>query len=255
MSWIGPRTRRQIAVETAQAMRFTRRHHGAWLTPRRSRIDWLYGRFSLLPDHVDLVTAPIWDVGANAGDWTAALLRLSPRSRAVLFEPNPAMAEGLRQRFAHAPNVDVRELAASDCRAHLTLHLTAHSHNSSLRTPRDMNAEYGVTTGWEEIGTVEVEAIPLDELLVDMPPPSLLKIDVQGAELSVLAGAHRLLGQAQAVLLEVTERSHYLGDALSDDLHDVMVEQGYALVGKSDPWLDARTGAPLWYDACYVRSG
>lgn len=48
-------------------------------------------------------------------------------------------------------------------------------------------------------GEVECETIPLDALLPELPVPRLVKIDVEGAETDVLAGAYRLVHEVRPV--------------------------------------------------------
>jgi FkbM family methyltransferase len=49
-----------------------------------------------------------------------------------------------------------------------------------------------------DVGSFEVQAIPLDSFLADVPP-TLVKMDVEGAELEALAGAEQLIRRGQTV--------------------------------------------------------
>lgn len=254
MTWIAQRSRRRKALECFRAARFAHAQGSPTTDPRRLRKAWLYGRFNLLPRDFDLRSGPILDVGANAGDWTAALLCLAPQADVLAFEPSPAIASALRERFAHESRVRVIAKAVSDSVGEVVLHVTANSHNNSMLVPRDMNREYRVSTGWEETEAIAVASITLDALLPEIGAPSLVKIDVQGAEPLVLAGAADTLASAKAVFLEMTERSHYEGDVLGDNLDRRMRQLGYRMVGTSDPWLAPGSGLPLWYDACFLNT-
>ena len=194
-------------------------------------------RLDLLPSALDLRSGVIVDVGANVGDWTAAARLVAPEARVLTVEPVPELAGALRSRFAGDGKVEVVESAVSDCVGEATLHLTSHSHNGSLQRPRDMNHAYG--SGWDSVGEVSVRTATLDELLAGQTA-SLVKIDVQGAEATVLRGAHDALQRTAAVLLEVTNRSHYEGDTLFPDLHRQMADLGFELANLSRPYLDTR---------------
>jgi FkbM family methyltransferase len=249
---IAPRSRPQKLREAARATAFAARYR-SFGDPRALRRVWLAGRFDLVPSSVDLTSGPVLDVGANAGGWTASLLRLVPGASVIAFEPAPATAETLRMRFAGDSRVRVEEVAVSDRDGLAKFHQTAESEVSSLRKPRDMNAHYGVTTGWEEVAAVEVRTATLDALVAGTADPPLVKIDVQGAEAAVLAGAKATLARSRAVLMELNVVSHYEDDTLAEGLAELMARHGYVEAGRSDPWLDARTGRPLWYDALFVR--
>ncbi|MBW8841505.1 MAG: FkbM family methyltransferase [Sphingomonadales bacterium] len=53
----------------------------------------------------------------------------------------------------------------------------------------------------ETRGIVTVPMLALDTLLADFPPPGFLKVDVEGAELLLLAGARRVLADVQPIIL------------------------------------------------------
>jgi FkbM family methyltransferase len=206
-------------------------------------------RLDLLPSALDLRSGVIVDIGANVGDWTAAARLVAPEAKVLAVEPAPALADSLRSRFAADGKVVVVERALSDCVGEATFHLTSHSHNGSLRRPRDMNHAYG--SGWDSVGEVRVKTTTLDELLADQVA-SLVKIDVQGAEATVLRGARDALQRTAAVLLEVTNCSHYEGDTLFPELHRQMADLGFELANLSRPFLDT-SGNALWFDACFVH--
>jgi FkbM family methyltransferase len=206
-------------------------------------------RIGLVPKSVDLRGGPLIDVGANQGDWTAAALKVLPSARVIALEPAADSLQRLTQRFGMDPRVTLIGVAASSRNGHAEFHVTGHSHNSSLHEPRDMSSDYD--SGWEKQSTVSVATATLDSLLKD-ESPSLLKIDVQGAELEVLEGASEILVRTSAVLLEVTTRSHYVGDASFSTLHDAMSGSGFALANLSEPFVNP-TGEALWFDACYIN--
>ena len=200
-----------------------------------------------MPENVDLRSGLIVDVGANVGDWTEAVLRIVHGATVVAVEPAPDPARTLRSRFADVPNVSIIEAALTDHAGTAVLNLTSHSHNSSLKRPLDMDGSYG--SGWSTTGQIEVRTETLDRV-VDGRAVSLLKIDVQGAEASVLAGGSDALSRASAVLLEVTTRPHYEDDSTFALLDELMRSHGYRLAGVSPPFLGVE-GEALWFDVCY----
>jgi hypothetical protein len=114
-----------------------------------------------------------------------------------------------------------------------------------------MNALYPAG-GWDVVETTDVETATLDEL-VRGRDVGVLKIDVQGNESAVLAGAGATLRSTAALLLEITFVSHYEGDATFPLLHAQVTQAGFELVALSDPWMSSR-GTILWMDACYGRT-
>lgn len=189
------------------------------------------------------------DLGANVGDWTAAVLRADPRAQSLAAEPGAEPLSELRRRFEGDRRVTIVPKAVADAPGVRAFHVTNHSHNASLRAPRDMDPHYGHGWAVEEVTTVET--VTVDELACGRSV-AVMKIDVQGAELDVLAGAGATLIRTSAVLLEVTFVSHYEQDASFALLHDRMTELGFSLTGLSQPYRSA-AGTILWCDAGYYR--
>jgi FkbM family methyltransferase len=248
------RTRRALEpagiAELRDARAFARRH-GASVRSFGAARD---ARLDLLPAWVDLRAGIVADVGANVGDWSAAVLRVVPEARVLAVEPAPEPLRRLSERFADVPGVVVDGHAVSDRPGTAVLHVTGHSHNSSLHAPHAaMGSLYESTTGWDVVARVPTPTATLDELLAG-EDVALLKIDVQGAEREVLRGAPQVLARTAAVLIEVTFVSHYAGDATFPALHEQLSAHGFSLNALSEPFRAQRgTGSILWADACYCR--
>lgn len=133
------------------------------------------------------------DVGANLGYATCLMARLvGTGGRVWSFEPNPALHARLTGNISangHMPRVTLSFAAASD-----------HSGTASLIIP-EWNAQNEGLSHLADVGDagtegVEVALVTLDDV-IDAPSIDLLKIDVEGHELSVLRGADRLLSQGR----------------------------------------------------------
>lgn len=151
----------------------------------------------LLPDLVDPARAAV-DVGANRGVWTHQMAALCPRVYA--FEPNPKMFAILDS--ARPANAVAQRIALSDVTG-----------VASLKVPRSArgfsNQHASLETNWSgamEFGVVEVATARLDEL--DLEPCGFIKIDVEGHERAVIAGAAGLIARDRPNLLIELEERH-----------------------------------------------
>lgn len=168
------------------------------------------------------------DVGANVGSSTLALAEWTgPGGHVIALEPEPRNAAELRRviaRAGRAGTVTVLEAAASDKPGRLNLAVNADN-------PADHRlADSGLG----------VEAVTLDALAERhaVRPVSVLKIDVQGAEPLVLAGAARLLADHRpAVMMELFGEGLAAFGRTPADLVAWMGERGYAahLIERGQP--------------------
>jgi hypothetical protein len=85
--------------------------------------------------------------------------------------------------------------------------------------------------------------------------PYLIKVDVQGAELQVLAGAQRTLQEAEAVILEVTLFGTMIGGPQVYDVVSQMKECGFVVYDICGFEYRPLDGALSQIDAVFVREG
>jgi FkbM family methyltransferase len=130
------------------------------------------------------------DVGACDGDILRHAVRLAPRGRHVAFEPLPERAQALRARF---PGVDVRTGALYDAAGTRPFYRVRDAHWYSSLQPMGRAAA--------ELDELAVAVERLDDALPEGFAPAVIKIDVEGAEAGVLAGALRTLRHHRPVVI------------------------------------------------------
>lgn len=157
------------------------------------------------------------DVGANIGFFTLRMARwVGPTGRVIAIEPEARNFASLRRRVSNAGLSDVvtcMQAAAADRHGELRLALNpGHPGDHHL-------ADDGVP----------VDGITLDELATsDGKPVTLVKIDVQGAEAMVLAGARDLIQTHRpAIFIELHEPSLERLGSSRREVVDTLVSLGY----------------------------
>jgi FkbM family methyltransferase len=132
------------------------------------------------------------DVGANRGQVLREAVRVAPHGRHLAFEPIPALARELACAF---PGVECR-CKALGARAQTVEfhHYTRLDGWSGMRARPEISDERGRPQ------RIEVEVSTLDAELGDLVP-SVVKVDVEGAELAVLEGARATLLEARPVVI------------------------------------------------------
>ena len=194
--------------------------------------------------------ATVVDVGANTGDWSAGLLNFYTPDRLICVEPDPKLASNLRDRFAALSAVRVFERAVGSTAGSGELKVMEDPVFNSLRQPTGHVRDLYPST-FRVLETVQVEVQTLDTLLADVPRVKLLKIDVQGFEREVLAGAAAVLRRTDFVLMEVNFKPHYEGEAGFFELDTIMQRHGFAIGNYSGPKGGKREA--LYADVLYLR--
>jgi FkbM family methyltransferase len=206
------------------------------------------GRFDCLPPGVLVRDHVVVDVGANVGMWTEAALRVLQPARVIAFEPTPASYAALRQRFADRPEVDVRHAAVGDRERTATLHLFSRPEFNSVLPMLDGVPElYG---GFGATGMVDVPMTSLDIALADIPHISVLHVDAQGMEPSIMQGAEEVLARTSVVMTVLDFVAHYDTEALHAERSVQMEQFGFRLHSLGAEGHD-RDGRLLWAVATY----
>jgi FkbM family methyltransferase len=138
------------------------------------------------------------DVGANFGYFSIVLARaVAPDGTVHAFEPDPSALELLRRNAAmqRGGAIEIHPTAAAEALGTADFFVMEESAFSGL-------ADTGRSTLRE---TAQVQCVPLDVAIPDQAPhrPTLIKIDVEGHEGKVLAGARALIRAASDPLLMV----------------------------------------------------
>jgi len=158
--------------------------------------------------------AVFYDVGANVGFFTILGARLvGPQGRVVAFEPVPACARAVANNialndFAHA---EIREAAvgAENGRDRLLVVGEASwSHLASTGRHADVRDE------------IDVAVVSIDALVTagEIPPPDVVKIDTEGAELQAIAGMRATIERHRPAIVCELHDTNAAFCALMDEL-------------------------------------
>ncbi len=177
----------------------------------------------------------IIDVGANRGQFSLTCILCHPAVPIVAFEPIPGEAAIYRRLFADRKGVDLIQSAVGDTNCEATLNISAKADSSSL-LPIGEN-QIQIFPGTEAIGTINVQIQRLDEHSHSWRNRNnqLLKLDVQGYELSVLRGAVNTLRRCAHVYAECSEIPLYNGQALREEVVSFLREHGFTVRGRYNP--------------------
>jgi FkbM family methyltransferase len=170
--------------------------------------------------------AVVWDIGANVGLFSfAAAAAAGPTGHVLALEPD-ALLVGLLRRSAvanqaHAP-VDVLAVAVADEIGIARFHIARRNRSTSHLDG------FGTTQAGGVRATELVPTVTLDWLADHFPMPTVLKIDVEAAELKVLCGGARVLRCRPAIICEVAACN-------AEKAGDLLTSRGYTLYDGHQP--------------------
>lgn len=140
------------------------------------------------------------DIGGWRG-FFGGVMALAGASRVFIFEPMPANCAQIRHMIELNPGLPIElvQAAVSDAEGCLEFVLMPESSMGKL-----------ITSSFQERNQsenkIQVQTVTLDGLLAagKIPPPAIIKVDVEGAELLVLQGSRMLLAKHRpALFLEI----------------------------------------------------
>lgn len=118
----------------------------------------------------------VYDIGANYGLYTLHFSKLVGESGQVFaFEPAPKVAFGIRMHLElnRIHNVTVLQKAVAGRNGRMQFRASEHACVGHL----------------DEHGDLNVPTITLDRVVETLPPPSAIKMDIEGAEVDALRAA------------------------------------------------------------------
>jgi FkbM family methyltransferase len=146
------------------------------------------------------------DVGGNVGDYSDILLNVGAE-RVITFEPVPASADAIAQRFINEPRVTLRREAVGESVTTIRLNVPSDSATSVLAS-RGAGA---IAFTAAPMNSIDVPMTTLDTVLAELNVmPDFLKIDVEGFEAEVLAGAQHLIASRCLKAIQFEFSHHHL---------------------------------------------
>jgi FkbM family methyltransferase len=152
----------------------------------------------------------------------------------VAFEPEPGNAALLRHNF------EINELT------HVTvIEKAVSSHLGQAKPLLDTNpvksAVSQFRTSDDVTGEMAIEAVQIDQVVVNqqVPPPALVKIDVEDTDYAVMQGMTH-------TLYEVDDGPEEVARIREGQIERFLNTRGYKIRRPDDSYLDTRTMSPHW---------
>ncbi len=198
----------------------------------------------------------ILDVGANRGQYARYLREIDYRGKIVSFEPLSECYQYLLSVSQSDPLwIIAPQGALGDRDGEIAINVSANTLSSSVLGMLDRHVKAAPESAY-----IAQETVPLRKLdtvanhyLTDNVQGIFLKLDVQGFEMPVLAGAQESLPRIKAIQLELSLVPLYEGQILLRETLDRLEEMGYELHQISPDFTDIHTGRMLQVDGIFIK--
>ena len=172
----------------------------------------------------------VLDVGANRGQFAQELFNAGYSGKVVSFEALPDAHAALQEAAARSQRswTVAPRCALSDRRGIARFHVTDTDTSSSLLAPAQSFA--ASTPQVRSAYTIEVPTVRLDDIIVDLGLPidrCFLKMDVQGGEVLVMAGAPNVLEGSSGLMTEMSLKPLYDDQPPAKTLLAAIYEAGF----------------------------
>jgi FkbM family methyltransferase len=170
------------------------------------------------------------DIGANRGQFALCVRRLYPQAQIYSFEPLSRPARSWMRIFGSDPRAKLFKKAVAAQAGSATMSVSRWDVSSSLLPFAQAQHDNFPFTEEASREVVETTTLPacLDERSLEAP--ALLKLDVQGYELTALQGCGALLDKFTYIYTEASFIELYVGQALATELIKFLFERGFKLV-------------------------
>lgn len=190
----------------------------------------------------------ILDIGANRGMWTREALKYFPDARYTLVEPQDYLKAHIQDLIDGGSKIQWINAGASDRSGTLPFTIAASDGSSTFV----MTDRHGQSTGSQQ------KAVPVrtvNEIVYSSGAgtPDMVKIDAEGFDLKVLAGASDLLGKTDVFLVEAVVCGIYENTA--EKVMRFMADAGYRVIDVTDLNRSPKHGLLWLCELAFLRDG
>jgi FkbM family methyltransferase len=199
---------------------------------------------------VDLVL----DVGAAGGRYGGELRSGGYVGRIFSFEPLSDAFSDLVRAVADDAEWGCMQAALGAFSGEMEINVSENSDSSSFLPMGERHRRTAPESAYVATEQVQVRALDSiwDEVAAEAQHP-FLKLDVQGYELKVLAGARGSLPKLAGVQVELSLVPLYKGAPTVHEVIDLLESEGFRLAGLEPGFCDRESGELLQADGLFVR--
>ena len=197
----------------------------------------------------------LFDIGANSGQFAKEIRKQGYKKRIVSFEPLSTAYQVLLENSQSDSSWEIapRTAIGSELK-NAEINVSNNSYSSSILKMLPAHVKSAPDSRY--ISREKITVVTLDtEFIKYMRKNDLIgiKIDTQGYEKEVLAGAVKVLLQTKVIQLELSLIPLYSGSEMYDYFFDFFSKNGFKLWSISPEFSNPETGQLLQFNAVFVK--
>jgi FkbM family methyltransferase len=222
-------------------LRLVRNENLAQPTPTAYGLDCFFGALK----NLDFRPKHIVDVGANKGSWTRKALLYFPDAQYTVVEPQDHLKVHMQDLFDRDCKITWINAGVADKSGVLPFTVSY----------RDDSSTFAPTQADAGAPTISVPVKTLNEIVSasNAALPEVVKIDAEGFDLKVLAGASDLLGKTDIFFVEVTICCEGYENTIARVIR-TMDEAGYHVVDITDINRSPKYGVLWLCELAFLRN-
>jgi FkbM family methyltransferase len=187
------------------------------------------------------------DVGANRGTWTRKAVQFFPNAQYTVVEPQDQLKTYIQDLIASGIKINWINAGVSDASGTLPFTISYRDDSSTfLSLPEDTNAP-----------KILIPVRTLNEIVSSSggPVPQMVKIDAEGLDLKVLAGASDLFGKTEIFFVEVAIWTNHPYENTIAKVVPIMEQAGYHVMDITDINRSPKYGVLWLCELAFLRNG
>jgi FkbM family methyltransferase len=196
----------------------------------------------------------IFDVGANIGQYAQQMRRLGYRGRIVSFEPINSAYQELVKHASGDPGWETVNVALGSEDSESEINISDNSYSSSILDITSTHLRAMASAQY--IGKQPITIRKMDSIFNQYFHPGnklFIKLDTQGYEKYVIAGAENAMSKAVCLQVEMSLVPLFQGELLLADMVNLMFNKGFVLWSLEDEFNNPGTGQLLQVNGIFLH--
>lgn len=196
----------------------------------------------------------LFDIGANAGQYSKNMRELGYDKKIISFEPLNVAFEALKKASSKDANWIVNNYALGNEDGTVEINVAGNSYSSSILDMLPKHLESAPESKYASKQEIEIKK--LDSIFTSFSSKEdrvMLKIDTQGFEKNVIDGATNSLKNTLIIQLEMSLVPLYQNEMIFSEMIEYLNKKGFELFSLENGFSNPDTGQLLQIDGIFVK--